>query len=88
MKTFTMWLLDGKEITLKGKTYEDLMCEIDNTLDIFKENVAYYLGADDDSIIEERDKVCCTFGCKGEKEELLAELEELDNMEEEWYVNK
>ena len=33
--------------------------------------------------IEERDKVCCTFGCKGEKEELLAELEELENMEEE-----
>ena len=30
---------------------------------------------------EERDKVCCTFGCKGEKEELLAELEELENME-------
>ena len=53
MKTFTMWLLDGKEITLKGKTYEDLMCEIDNTLDIFKENVAYYLGADDDSIVAE-----------------------------------
>ncbi len=53
MKTFTMWLLDGKEITLKGETYEDLMCEIDNTLDIFKENVAYYLGTDDDSIIEE-----------------------------------
>ena len=33
--------------------------------------------------IEERDKVCCTFGCKGEKEELLAELEELENMGEE-----
>jgi hypothetical protein len=28
--------------------------------------------------IEERDKVCCTFGCQGEKEELLAELEELE----------
>ena len=27
--------------------------------------------------IEERDKVCCTFGCKGEKEELLAELEDM-----------
>lgn len=53
MKTFTMWLLDGKVITLKGETYEDLICEIDNALDIFKENVAYYLGADDDSIIEE-----------------------------------
>lgn len=32
--------------------------------------------------IEERNKVCCTFGCKGEEEELLAELEELENMEE------
>lgn len=53
MKTFIMWLLDGKAITLKGETYEDLMCEIDNTLDIFKGNVAYYLGADDDSIIKE-----------------------------------
>ena len=53
MKIFTMWLLDGKEITLKGETYEDLICEIDNTLDIFKENVAYYLRADDDSIIKE-----------------------------------
>ena len=37
----------------KRKTYEDLMCEIDNTLDIFKENVAYYLGADDNSIVAE-----------------------------------
>ena len=33
--------------------------------------------------IEERDRVCCAFGCKGEKEELLAELEELESMEEE-----
>lgn len=33
--------------------------------------------------IEKRDKVCCTFCCKGEKEELLAELEKLENMEEE-----
>lgn len=32
--------------------------------------------------IEERDRVCCTFGCKGEKEELLLELEKLENMEE------
>lgn len=32
--------------------------------------------------IEERDKVCCSFGCKGEKEELLLELEELESMEE------
>lgn len=27
--------------------------------------------------IEERDKICCVFGCKGEKEELLAELEDM-----------
>lgn len=32
--------------------------------------------------IEERDKVCCTFGCKGEKEELLAELEKLERESE------
>lgn len=53
MKTFTLWLLDGKSITLKGNTYEDLMCEIDNFFDTFKENVAYYLGSSDESIIEE-----------------------------------
>lgn len=29
--------------------------------------------------IEKRDEVCCTFGCKGEKEELLVELEKLEN---------
>ena len=32
--------------------------------------------------IEERDKVCCTFGCKGEKEELLAKLEKLERESE------
>ena len=32
--------------------------------------------------IEERDKVCCTFGCEGEEEELLAELEELEELED------
>ena len=53
MKTFTIWLLDGKSVTLQGKTYEDLLMEIDNTFDIFKENVSYYLGYDDNSIIEE-----------------------------------
>ena len=31
--------------------------------------------------IEERDKVCCTFGCEKEEEELLAELEELEELE-------
>lgn len=53
MKKFTIWLLDGKEITLKGETYEDLICEIDNVFDILKENVAYYLGISDESIVEE-----------------------------------
>lgn len=53
MKKFTMWLLDGKAITLQADTYEDLLMEIDNTFDIFKENVSYYLGYDDNSIIEE-----------------------------------
>lgn len=32
--------------------------------------------------IEERDKVCCTFGCEEEEEELLAELEELEELED------
>lgn len=27
--------------------------------------------------IEERNKVCCTFGCEGEKEELLEKLENM-----------
>lgn len=31
--------------------------------------------------IEERNEVCCAFGCKGEEEELLAELEELEELE-------
>lgn len=53
MKTFTLYLLDGKSITLKGKTFEDLIMEIDNTFDIIKENVSYYLGSSDDSIIRE-----------------------------------
>lgn len=35
--------------------------------------------------IKERDKVCCTFGCEKEEEELLAELEELnENKQEIW----
>lgn len=53
MKTFTIWLLNGKAITLKGETYEDLLMEIDNTFDIIKDSVAYYLGYSDESIVEE-----------------------------------
>lgn len=56
MKKFSMWLLDGTVITLKGETYEDLLMEIDNTYDIFKDNVGYYLGYDDKSIIEEMEE--------------------------------
>ena len=56
MKKFSMWLLDGTVITLKGETYEDLLMEIDNTYDIFKSNVGYYLGYDDESIIEEMEE--------------------------------
>lgn len=32
--------------------------------------------------IEKRNKVCCDFGCKYEKEILLAELEQLENIKE------
>ena len=53
MKTFTIWLLNGKAITLKGETYEDLLMEIDNAFDRIKDSVAYYLGYSDESIIEE-----------------------------------
>lgn len=53
MKECHLWLLDGTEIVLKGERYEDLLCEIDNFFDIFKDNVSYYLGYDDKSIIEQ-----------------------------------
>ena len=53
MKEFTIYLPDGKVIVLMGKTYNDLLCEIDNFFDIFKDNVSYYLGWDDEGIIEE-----------------------------------
>lgn len=53
MKECHLWLLDGTEIVLKGERYEDLLCEIDNFFDIFKDNVSYYLGYDDKSVIEQ-----------------------------------
>ena len=69
MKTFTMWLLwlCGGAKRMKESKIEERINEI-------KKQLEY---------IEERDKVCRTFGCKGEKEELLTDLEELENMEEE-----
>lgn len=53
MKTFSLYLLDDTEITIKGKNYEELLSELDEVLDIFKSNVSYYFGASDDTIIEE-----------------------------------
>lgn len=53
MKEFRLWLPNGTEVVLKGETYDDLLCEIDNFFDIFKENVDYYRGYDDDSVIEQ-----------------------------------
>lgn len=53
MKECHLWLLDETEIVLKGETFDDLLGEIDNFFDIFKENVTYYLGYDDKSIIEQ-----------------------------------
>ena len=53
MKSYTMWLLDGKRVTLQAENYEALLCEIDSLIDILKENVCYYAGYDDDSIIEQ-----------------------------------
>lgn len=53
MKKCSLWLLNGTEVILKANSYEELLCEIDNFFDIFKENVAYYLGYDDKSVIEQ-----------------------------------
>lgn len=52
MKTFQLSLMD-KEVVFKGETYDELLLEIYNFFDIFKENVCYYLGYDDKSVIEE-----------------------------------
>lgn len=53
MKECHLWLLDGTEIVLKGKTFDDLLGEIDNFFDIFKESCCYYLGYDDNSVIKQ-----------------------------------
>ena len=46
--------------------------EIKERIKVIKKQLKY---------IEKRDMFCCAFGCKGEKEELLAELEELEELE-------
>ena len=53
MKTFSLYLLDGTEITIKGKNYEELLFELDEVFNILKNNVGYYFGASDNTIIEE-----------------------------------
>lgn len=53
MKECRLWLKYGTEVVLKAKTYEELLMEIDNFFDIYKENTDYYLGYDDKSIIEQ-----------------------------------
>ena len=53
MKYFSIFLPEGSVVNLKSETYDGLLCEIDNFFDIFKENVSYYAGYDDESIIEE-----------------------------------
>lgn len=68
MKKFSMRLLDGTVITLKGETYEDLLMEIDNTYDVFKDNVSYYLGYDDENIIEEMKEQEINFEVEEENE--------------------
>lgn len=72
--------LNMNDISASG--FEDMICfmsdflralnelNIEKRIEEIKKQLEY---------IEERDKVCCTFGCKGEKEELLVELEELEN---------
>ena len=48
-----LFLLEGKEVSIKANRYEDLMCEIDNFFDIFKDNVTYYSGYGDQDIINQ-----------------------------------
>lgn len=52
MKEFMLWLIDGTPIVLKGESYDDLLMEITNFFDIFKEDVCYYMGYSDESVIE------------------------------------
>lgn len=53
MKEYYLTLPDGKMINVKGKTYDDLLCNIDLVIDKINESCTYYLGYSDDTIIEE-----------------------------------
>ena len=53
MKSFTIFLLDGKKVTIQADNYTSLLFDIDRFIDILKENVCYYAGYDDNSIIEQ-----------------------------------
>lgn len=53
MKKFYLWLPDGKCIMVKGQNYDDLLSNIDIVVDKIKESTTYYLGCNDDTIIEE-----------------------------------
>ncbi len=51
--SFTFWLHDGTQLTVKGDNYAELLGNIDIVFDKVKENTSYYLGCDDETIIEE-----------------------------------
>lgn len=53
MKTFSLWLHDGTCITVKGKTYDELLSNIDIVIDKMKDATTYYLGYSDETIIQE-----------------------------------
>lgn len=50
---FTFWLPEGKTATVKASSYELLLDEIDRFFDKFKEATTYYLGYDDETVIQE-----------------------------------
>lgn len=52
MKEFYLYLPNGKGIKIKGKTYEDLLQNIDIVFDEVKDSVTYYLGCDDNTVIK------------------------------------
>ena len=51
--SFTFWLPEGKTATVKADNYELLLQEIDRFFDVFKENVSYYLGYNDEEVIRQ-----------------------------------
>lgn len=65
MKEFNLWLHDGKEIIIKGDTYDELLQNIDMFFDIIKDSTAYYLGYDDDEIVALAEEQEINFECVG-----------------------